>query len=113
MEHWTQDAIRVLAEQTRRGGRIEAPQDCAVWPAHLAGSHHSAAFAHRVRDAELSQRGHRIRREQQGEAELTRRGRAFDDDGIPARAAQRDRRSEAADAGACDDRPRSGRGRAQ
>jgi hypothetical protein len=48
----------------------------------------------------LSQRGHRIWREEQREAELARSGRALDDDGIPACALQRDRRGEAADAGA-------------
>jgi hypothetical protein len=113
MEHRTQDAIGVLSEQARRGGSIEAAQDRTVRPAHLTGSHDRAAFSHRIADAELPQGGHRIRREEQGEAELTRRGRALDDDGIPACAAQRDRRGEAADAGACDDRTRSGGGRAQ
>ena len=82
--------------------QLEALQDRAVHAAKLAPRRGEAPGQNDVRDAQPPERGDRVRRDTQPEAELARRCRALEQPNVPAGLPQRDRGRQSADAGAGD-----------
>jgi hypothetical protein len=105
-----QRAVDSLAQRhQRRRRRVERPDVEALQRTPVQASQLDRLRPMRFRldasgDAERPQRGHRVRRQVEREAELARSGGALEDAGAPAHAAQRDAGREAADAGADDQR---------
>ena len=93
---------RRAAHRLRRG-EVRTLQDGAVHPPRLTPRRHDPAGQHHGGDAQLAQRCHRVRGDEQRETKLPHRRGALEDADVPARLAEGDGSRQAADAGADDE----------
>jgi hypothetical protein len=100
-----QRAMQRLAQRDHAPAGKRVPAETpAVRPPDLEFGRRTSLRDHRAGNSERRQGGDRIRREGEGKSQLVRRSRALADAHLPSRAAKRDGRRQAADAGAGDER---------